>query len=97
MLAAEDGPVPAPLVAVTVNVYACPVVRPETIMGEDAPLAVMLPGLDVTVYCVIAELPISVGAVNVTVIELDPALVAVPIVGAPGSVGHSPCFRYPAY
>jgi hypothetical protein len=32
-----------------VNVYAVPVVRPETVIGEEAEVAVKLPGDDVTV------------------------------------------------
>ena len=47
--AADAGPVPIALVAVTVKVYAVPFVRPVTVIGLDAPVAVMLPGLDVTV------------------------------------------------
>jgi hypothetical protein len=46
-LDAED--VPAADVAVTVKVYAVPVVSPETVMGLEAPALVILPGLDVTV------------------------------------------------
>jgi len=49
LLAAEAGPVPCVLVAVTVNVYAVPLVRPVTTIGEDEPDALMLPGEDVTV------------------------------------------------
>ena len=41
--------VPELLVAVTVNVYAVPLVRPVTVMGDEEPLAVMPPGDDVTV------------------------------------------------
>jgi hypothetical protein len=41
--------VPAEVVAVTVNVYAVPLVRPVTTMGLDEPEAVNPPGLDVTV------------------------------------------------
>jgi len=44
---AEDAP--APDVARTVNVYAVPAVKPETVIGEDAPVPVNEPGLDVTV------------------------------------------------
>jgi len=47
--AADAWPVPAPLVAVTVNVYAVPFVRPVTMMGDALPDPVKLPGLDVTV------------------------------------------------
>ncbi len=49
LLAALAGPVPAALVAVTVKVYATPVVRPVTVIGEDDPVAVMPPGLEVAV------------------------------------------------
>jgi hypothetical protein len=44
------------------------------------------PGLAVAVYCVIADPPLLPGAVKVTVAWASPA-VAVPIVGAPGTVG----------
>ena len=47
--AADAGPVPEAFVAVTVNVYAVPLVNPVTTIGEPAPLAVIDPGLDVTV------------------------------------------------
>jgi len=91
--AALVGPVPAPLVAFTVNVYAVPIVNPETVIGEDAPVPVILPGLDVAVYVVIAALPVSEGAVYATVAVPEPAApaVAVPIVGAPGLRGQMPC------
>jgi hypothetical protein len=90
LLAALAGPVPAPLVAVTVNVYAVPLVNPVTVIGEDDPVPVIPPGLDVAVYPVIAALPIFEGAVKVTVASVLPA-VAVPIVGASGLVGQVPC------
>jgi hypothetical protein len=63
-----------------------PVVSPVTVIGEDEPVAVMPPGLEVTVYPVItAGTPGLAGAVNVSeaVVEVDD--VAVPIVGAPGT------------
>jgi hypothetical protein len=41
--------VPEALVAVTVKVYAVPVVSPVTVIGEDDPVAVIPPGLEVTV------------------------------------------------
>lgn len=50
--AVEAGPVPTLLVAVTVNVYAVPLVRPPTVAVVVAPLAVltlMFPGDEVTV------------------------------------------------
>ena len=58
---------------------------PVIVIGLAAPVAVLLPGLEVTVYPVIAEPPLLAGAVNVTVAWAFPA-VAVPIVGAPGTV-----------
>jgi hypothetical protein len=47
--AAEAGPVPTELVAVTVKVYAVPLVRPATTSGLAGPEAVNPPGLDVAV------------------------------------------------
>jgi hypothetical protein len=40
--------------------------KPVITMGEDAPVAVILPGVDVTRYPVIAEPPSLAGAVKVT-------------------------------
>jgi len=77
--------VPLTFVAVTVNVYAVPLVRPVTEIGLVEPVPVKLPGFDVTVYPVIAEPPLLVGAVNVIDAWAFPA-VAVPIVGALGVV-----------
>ena len=81
---AEGAPVPALLVAVTVNVYAVPLVSPVTTIGDPAPVLNTPPGLAVTRYCVIAAPPLLAGAVNVTLACALPAL-AVPIVGAPGA------------
>jgi hypothetical protein len=47
--AAEGALVATALVAVTVKVYAVPLVRPVTTTGEDAAVAVMPPGDEVTV------------------------------------------------
>jgi hypothetical protein len=47
--ALEAEPVPAELVAVTLKLYAVPLVRPATVKGDAAPLAVRPPGLEVTV------------------------------------------------
>jgi hypothetical protein len=47
--ALEAEPVPAELVAVTLKLYAVPLVRPATAKGEATPLAVKPPGLEVTV------------------------------------------------
>jgi hypothetical protein len=48
--AADASEVIPLLVAVTANVYAVPAVRPVTVIGEEEPVPVRLPGLDVTVY-----------------------------------------------
>ena len=82
--AAEAGPVPIALVAVTVNVYAVPFSRPLTVIGEVAPLAVIPPGEDVAMYEVTGEPPLEAGGVNATVACALPAT-AVPMVGAPGA------------
>ena len=47
--AADAGPVPAELAAVTVNVYAVPSLRLVTTSGLPAPDAVSPPGLEVAV------------------------------------------------
>jgi hypothetical protein len=47
--AADGALVPALLVAVTVKVYAVPLVKPVTVIGLEAPVAVAPPGLAVTV------------------------------------------------
>jgi len=81
---ADASPVPTEFVAVTVKVYAVPLESPPTMMGDAAPLTLMPPGEDVTVYEVIAEPPVEAGGVNATVACALPA-VAVPIVGGPGT------------
>jgi len=85
LLVADALPVPAALVAVTVKVYVVPLVRPVTISGEEPPVAVNPPGEDVTVYEVMALPPLLAGGVNVIVASPFPR-VAVPMVGAPGTV-----------
>ncbi len=47
--ALDADPVPALLVAVTVKVYAVPLVKPVTLIGELAPVPVIPPGFEVTV------------------------------------------------
>jgi hypothetical protein len=85
--ALDAGPVPAELSAVTVKVYACPLVSPVTTIGELAPLTGATSGGDtVTVYPVIVVPPVLVGAVKATLAWVSPA-VAVPIVGAAGTAG----------
>jgi hypothetical protein len=60
-------------------------VSPVTVIGLAVPVPVILPGLEVTVYPVMAEPPLLAGGVNVTVAWAFP-FVAVPIVGGPGTV-----------
>ena len=83
--ALEAVPVPMELVAVTVKVYAVPLVSPVTVIGDEAPVAVRPPGEEVTVYPVIADPPVFTGAVKLTV-----ALPLLPLteilVGTPGAV-----------
>jgi hypothetical protein len=74
--------VPLAFVAVTVYVYVPPTVS-VTEIGLEAPV-LLAPLVDVTVYPVIAEPPVAF-VVNVTD-AADPDFVAVPIVGACGTV-----------
>jgi hypothetical protein len=66
-LAADAAEVPAALVAVTVNVYAVPLVRPVTV-ADVAPVVVAVapPGAAVTVYPVTGDPPSPAGAVHDT-------------------------------
>lgn len=80
----DRGPVPTALVAVTLNVYAVPLVNPVTIIGLVAPVAVLLPGLDVTVYDAIGLVPLEKGAVKLTVARPLPSIAFTPV-GAPGT------------
>ena len=84
-MAEDELPNPAALVAVTVNLYWVPLVKPVTVIGLEPPLTVIPPGLEITVYTVIPNPPSELGAVNVTEACVLPA-VAVPMVGAPGGV-----------
>ena len=85
LLDPEATLVPTALVAVTVNVYVVPFVSPVIVNGDEPPVAVKPPVLEETVYIVIGELPSLAGALKVMVAWPLPA-VAVPIVGAPGTV-----------
>lgn len=82
---AADVADPYALEAVTVNVYAVPAVKPETRIGL-VPVAVMLPGEDVTVYVAEPAVPVEPG-VNATSMFLSTfcTMTAVPIVGADGA------------
>jgi hypothetical protein len=48
------------------NVYAVPLVRPDTVIGDADPVAAKAPGSLCTVYPVIADPPTFVGAVKDT-------------------------------
>ena len=47
--AAEAGPVPIILVALTVKVYALPLVSPVTVQGDAVQVATLLPGMEIAV------------------------------------------------
>lgn len=86
--ALDAEPVPAELVALTVNVYAVPAVKPAI---EIVPLPaceidpVIPPGDEVAVYEVIAAPPLEAGAVKETFAVVAPVVVAITDVGAPGA------------
>jgi hypothetical protein len=89
---ADAGPVPTAFVAMTVKVYAEPLARPFTTRGEEGPLALKLPGEDVTVYDVIGAPPFEAGGVNATPACALPAA-AMTSAGAPGSVAGVTLFE----
>jgi hypothetical protein len=96
--AADGGPFPIAFVAVTVNVYAVPFVRPVTttlVAGGLPPTVVtgcaVAPMYGVTVYEVSALPPFDTGAVHDTVACPAPA-VAVTFVGAPGTAAGVTAF-----
>lgn len=62
-----------------------PLARPDTVIGEADPVAVIPPGLAVAVYAVIAVPPLFAGALNITVALAFPAMAVTPV-GAPGTV-----------
>ena len=63
----EDRLVPTEFVAVTVKVYAVPLVRPVTVTDVPVVVAVTPPGADVAVYSVIGVPPSEAGAVHETI------------------------------
>jgi len=68
-----------------------------TVIGDDAPVPVIDSGLDVAVKPVMVDPPLSEGAVKATVALRFVPAVAVPIVGAPGTVfgkGHKPAATF---
>jgi hypothetical protein len=85
------GLFPLAFVAITVKVYAVPLVSPVTVMGLAEPFAVILPGVEVTVYPVTTAPP--PGAVKVTVACALPAA-ATTFVGANSAVVNVISFPY---
>lgn len=83
---------PAAFDAATANVYVVLYVRPVKVVDVRVDVAywlnvLLLVSVAVIVYVVIGDPPVSVGAVQVTVAEVDDAeMDAVPIVGVPGVV-----------
>jgi hypothetical protein len=77
-------------VAITVKVYAVPLVSPVTVIGLVVPVAVILPGVEVTVNPVI---PVPAGAVKVTVAWAFPAVATI-FVGAASCVVNVSSFPY---
>jgi hypothetical protein len=89
LLAVDAGDVPIAFVAVTVNVYEVPLVKPVTVSGLDAPVAVAPSGLAVTVKPVIAEPPLSAGAEKATDTDALPGVPVTPV-GASGALAPAP-------
>jgi hypothetical protein len=84
--ASEAALVPAAFVAVTVNEYETPLVRPTTVQNVPRVAVHENPsGFEVTVYAVIDEPPLLVGAVHDTSDEPFAAEVADTPVGTPGT------------
>jgi hypothetical protein len=80
----SDVEEPKALDAVTVNVYAVPLLNPVTTSGELDPVAVKLPGEEVAVYEIV-PVPRTAGAVKATLTCVLPA-VPTTEVGAPGFI-----------
>jgi hypothetical protein len=89
---ADGGPVPNAFAAVTVKEYATPFVRPVTVIGLAAPVAVSPPGDAVTVYSVIGDPPFDAGAAKLAVACSFP-VVAATATGAPGTVNGVTAFE----
>lgn len=84
--ASEAALVPAAFVAVTVNEYETPLMRPTTVQNVPRVAAhENPPGFEVTVYAVINEPPVLVGAIHDTNDEPFAADVAVTAVATPGT------------
>jgi len=70
--AIEEVPDPTTFVAVTVNVYETPLVRPVTVHEVEDVLQVNAPGLEVTVYEVTSLEPFDAGAAHETEADVFP-------------------------
>ena len=64
-----------------------PFVSPGTVIGLYAPVAVIFPGEDVTVYDMMGLPPFEAGAEKLTVACAPPAVAVTPV-GAPGTVAR---------
>jgi hypothetical protein len=82
--AVEGTEFPAALVAITLNVYEVPLVKPFTVHEVVVVVQVNPPGDDVTVYPVIALPPLEPGAVQPTTDEVLATIPETPV-GAPGT------------
>jgi len=82
--ASDAGPSPLEFVATAVNVYGVPAVSPSTVHDVVTLVHVKPSGDDVTVYPVIADVPVCDGAPHTTSTSVGATAVAPEIVGAPG-------------
>jgi len=83
-VALEDTDVPATVIAVTVNVYAVPLVKPVTVTVVAPVVVANCPPEEITRYPVTTDPPLLVGAVHDTDTCPSPAI-ALALVGAPGA------------
>ena len=88
--AAEEAPVPTALDAATMQVTALPFANPETVIGDATPELLRVP--QVAVYPVMVLPPLVEGGEKPTVTCVLLA-VAMPIVGAPGTVAGTTMFE----
>jgi hypothetical protein len=91
LTAPDAALVPAAFVAVTLQLYAVPLVSDVTPIGllPPVPVRVAPPPVHDTVYAVMLAPPFDDGAVNAILADAFPA-VAVPMVGAPGTLTTPP-------
>jgi len=83
-VALEDTDVPATVNAVTVNVYAVPLVKPVTVAVVAPVVVANCPPEEITRYPVMTDPPLLVGAVHDTDTCPSPAIALAPV-GAPGA------------